>query len=129
MPETVDEWVRKADGDFKVTVREFAANDDASHDAVCFHAQQCIEKLMKAVLVAQGIDPPKTHNLLFLDDLLRSTCPTWQAARDDIEFLTRSGVTFRYPGEWATRTHAIRAKAICERLRSELLTILGEARG
>ena len=43
------EWVEKAEGDFKVAVRESEA-DDAVYDIVCYHCQQCIEKYLKAVL-------------------------------------------------------------------------------
>ena len=30
---------------------------------MCFHAQQCVEKYLKAALVLEGIDFPKTHDL------------------------------------------------------------------
>ena len=124
MPETVDEWIQKADGDFDTARREYRAKKRVNYDAVCFHTQQCIEKLMKAVLLSRNNDPPRTHNLLYLDRLLRGVCPTWESAHDDLEFLTRTGVAFRYPGEWATRTHAERAMAICGRLREGLLIVL-----
>ena len=28
---------------------------------VCFHAQQCVEKALKAFIAAGGVAPPKTH--------------------------------------------------------------------
>jgi HEPN domain-containing protein len=34
--------------------------------AVCFHAQQCAEKYLKALLVLKDVDFPKTHDLLTL---------------------------------------------------------------
>jgi HEPN domain-containing protein len=37
---------------------------------VGFHAQQAVEKALKAVMVAHGILFPKTHNLKELHDLL-----------------------------------------------------------
>ena len=46
---------------------ELAAARQPKHDAVCFHAQQCVEKLMKALLIHLGLDPPRTHNLMLLD--------------------------------------------------------------
>ena len=42
---------------------------------LCFHAQQAVEKSIKAVLVHHGIDFPKTHNLQVLIDLLVSNMP------------------------------------------------------
>jgi HEPN domain-containing protein len=37
---------------------------------VGFHAQQAVEKALKAVMAAHGISFPKTHNLKELHDLL-----------------------------------------------------------
>ena len=39
------EWVAKAEGDFAVLEREINVRDNPSYDAICFHAQQCAEKL------------------------------------------------------------------------------------
>lgn len=41
------EWVEKAEGDYRVasTQRQDA---EPVWDAICFHAQQCIEKYLKA---------------------------------------------------------------------------------
>lgn len=50
MNEVVNEWVVKAEGDFLTAAREVKANPP-NYDAVCFHAQQCIEKLLKALLI------------------------------------------------------------------------------
>jgi HEPN domain-containing protein len=126
MPERVEDWIAKAEGDFNLACREFARGEEANHDGICFHAQQCIEKLMKAVLFARGIEFPKTHNLVYLDEMLRPVIPLWVVAKADLEFLTRSGVTFRYPGEWATAAHSVRAMSICKSLRGDLLVLLGE---
>ncbi len=125
MPEKVEDWIAKAEGDFDLACREFARGEDANHDGICFHAQQCVEKLLKAVLFARGIEFPKTHNLVFLDEILQGVVSSWDASKADLEFLTRSGVTFRYPGEWATWTHSVRAMSICKSLRGDLLVILG----
>lgn len=124
MPETVEDWIRKAEGDFGTALREASVADESAADAVCFHAHQCIEKLMKAVLLAHGQKPPRTHNLLFLTDLLRSACPKWNAPTEDVEWLTRGGVAFRYPGVWADRSHAAKAMEICKRLREVLLSLV-----
>jgi HEPN domain-containing protein len=44
------EWVEKAEGDFAAAERELAVVVDPNYDAVCFHAQQCAEKYLKARL-------------------------------------------------------------------------------
>ncbi len=42
--------------------------EESPTDTVCFHAQQCVEKYLKAVLVSEAIDFPKTHDLEELMD-------------------------------------------------------------
>jgi HEPN domain-containing protein len=44
------EWINKAEGDYATANREFRVRKTANYDAVCFHAQQCVEKYMKACL-------------------------------------------------------------------------------
>ena len=46
---TVREWIDKAEGDFDVAGLVLRAELRPNYDAVCFHCQQCIEKLLKAV--------------------------------------------------------------------------------
>jgi HEPN domain-containing protein len=50
-PETL-EWVEKAEGDWKVAQREIGSTDPV-HNVVCFLAQQCSEKYLKAFLEEQ----------------------------------------------------------------------------
>jgi HEPN domain-containing protein len=50
-----NEWIDKAEGDFATAQRELQVVNDANYDAVCFHAQQCIEKYLKARLQEAGI--------------------------------------------------------------------------
>lgn len=47
--ELVEEWIYKAEGDYKVALREYKS-EDPNYDAICFHIQQCIEKYLKAIL-------------------------------------------------------------------------------
>jgi HEPN domain-containing protein len=50
MKPITSEWVIKAEGDFATAERELRATDNLNYDAVCFHAQQCAEKYLKARL-------------------------------------------------------------------------------
>ncbi len=126
MPGKVEEWVAKAEGDFNVAQREFRREADRNLDAVCFHAHQCVEKLMKAVLVAHGVAPEYTHNLIYLDGCMKKVVECWDSDAEEMSWLTRAGIAFRYPGEWATDAHATKAMAICTRLREALLTLIDE---
>lgn len=60
------EWVAKAEGDFLTAGRELRARKAPNYDAVCFHAQQCAEKYLKAVLQDNKKNIPKIHNLIEL---------------------------------------------------------------
>ncbi|WP_245393721.1 hypothetical protein [Allomeiothermus silvanus] len=38
MNDVVQEWVSKAEGDYRTANREFAVTDEPNYDAVCYHA-------------------------------------------------------------------------------------------
>ena len=106
MSEIVAEWIDKAEGDWMVAEREWRARKNLSYDAVCFHAQQCAEKYLKARLQDAEVNPPKMHDLLALLDRTSSLEPAWGAFRDALSMLSEYAVKFRYPGESATREEA-----------------------
>lgn len=124
MSDLVNEWREKAEGDFFTALREFAVTDHPNYDGVCFHAQQCVEKLMKAVLVSRGQDFPRTHDLVRLDELVRSVVPEWSWPLPDLRLLDRASVGFRYPGESADYEEADLAVKAATALRNALLEIL-----
>jgi len=124
MNATVKEWLNKAEKDFATARRELAAVDSPNYDAVCFHAQQCIEKLMKGLMIHLGVIPSKTHDLAYLNQLLAPACPEWSWPSEDLRFLTRAAVAFRYPGESADKGDAQKALHIAVGLREKLLALL-----
>lgn len=83
------------------------ARDDAfvvrrlMHDAATpgwvlgFHAQQAVEKALKAALTAAGLAYPRTHNLVMLAELLRPRCAL-PPDSDDFGQLVPFGVVLRY---------------------------------
>ncbi len=124
MNEVIEEWITKAEGDFGTATREINAVGVPNLDAVCFHAQQCIEKYFKALLISCGVTPPKTHDLVVLDHLASPVCPGWQWPVEELRLLTRAAVIFRYPGESAERDEAAAALDICTRMRERLRALL-----
>ncbi|OQB41240.1 MAG: HEPN domain protein [Candidatus Latescibacteria bacterium ADurb.Bin168] len=124
MNEIVREWVKKAEADYSTASRECRARQNPNFDAVCFHAQQCVEKLMKAALISSGVVPPKTHDLEELSRLLKQTHTRWEVELIDLRYLARASVAFRYPGESADKKEAKEALAICSRLRDRLTLLL-----
>lgn len=117
MNDVVREWIGKAEGDYLTATREVRA-DPPNYDAVCFHAQQCVEKLMKAAMIAGREIPPKSHDLTVLSGLLATVEPQWSWPVEELRLLSRSAVIFRYPGEAALRI----SKAMRERLLALLQT-------
>jgi len=41
-------------------------DENCPYDTICFHAQQCVEKYLKALLTSTHTDFPKTHDLIEL---------------------------------------------------------------
>ena len=103
-PETA-EWVEKAENDYRAMCREGRVTDAPSYDVVCFRAQQCAEKYLKALLTEANIPFAKTHDLSLLARLLPGTSGDPGLA----EMLSRLGpcaAEFRYPGASADRSLA-----------------------
>jgi len=63
-----DEWVRYARVDLDLAIK--AKLPGIMLEPLCFHAQQAVEKALKAVLIFSGIPVPKIHSIERLTDLL-----------------------------------------------------------
>jgi HEPN domain-containing protein len=99
----VKEWITLARADLGNAESTFRLELDPTYTTICFHAQQCIEKMMKAVLVYHDIDFPKTHDLAELMDLLRPRLNLSRALPRPDDF-TPYAVRTRYPGGWSEIT-------------------------
>jgi HEPN domain-containing protein len=65
--------------------------------SACFHAQQCGEKWIKAVLLSNGLPPTRTHDLDALLDLLEQASVDLAPVREAATVLTEYAVDARYP--------------------------------
>ena len=110
------EWIQKAEGDYTIMFQNYQSSTPV-YDAICFHAQQCIEKYLKAWLQEADIPFSKTHNLKDLLSLIVSTIPSWRAWHEDFSSFTTHAVDLRYPGEFATAEDAEHAVRICTDVR------------
>jgi HEPN domain-containing protein len=113
------EWIEKAEGDYFSALREYRARKTPNYDAACFHAQQAVEKYLKAILQAREIPFRKTHDLTILFDLFPEI-PEGASLRPDLHLLTQYAVAFRYPGESATKEQAKEAVKSAGKLRKTL---------
>lgn len=111
------EWVVKAEGDFATASREYRVRKAPNYDAVCFHAQQCAEKYLKARLQEANIRFKPIHNLPRLLDLLVPVEPRWELMRPLLHTITSYAVDVRYPGETATKQDAREALENCRIVR------------
>ena len=110
------EWIRKAEGDYTIMHQNYHSSNPI-HDAICFHAQQCIEKYLKAWLQETNIPFTRTHDLERLLSLILPTLPDWEVWQPDFSTISEHAVDFRYPGKEATATDAQHAIEICIRVR------------
>ena len=91
----------------------------------CFHAQQCAEKYMKALLISKGADFPKTHDLLMLNGLCSSNGIFLEIDSKHLNTLTDYAVRTRYPGEAPTVDDAKEAVELAKLIRNFARKFLG----
>lgn len=77
-------------------VQRLRAEPDAPAWVLGFHAQQGVEKAVKAVLTGEGIEYPRTHNLVMLIELVRRAQLPLPADADRFGQLVPFGVVLRY---------------------------------
>ena len=92
------QWLVKAENDL-LNADNNLKSAIIPYDTVCFHCQQAAEKLLKAYLVARGIQPPFTHDLLLLLETILPYCADAEALRDNLALLMPYAVGVRYPDE------------------------------
>ena len=86
---------KKADED-ATAVREFAANQEIADSIIGFHAQQAVEKWLKAVIASRGARHEQTHDIDRLLETLEATDAEVTLDRDRLSELTQYAVPLRY---------------------------------
>ena len=86
---------RKATED-AVALSEFGGNLNIADSILGFHAQQAIEKWLKAVLADKGIDFEYTHDLRRLIELVEELGITFPFVTGEIVMYTEFAVPLRY---------------------------------
>src|SRR5262245_37094448 len=92
----VREWIEKAENDLTAAAQILKLGKAAPTDTVAFHAQQCVEKYLKAILVYRSIPFPKTHNIR---EVMALVPRRWRPALDEDwqDQLTDYATVTRYP--------------------------------
>jgi len=94
-PELVRLLLHKARQD-EAVLAKLAADPELDDETLGFHAQQAVEKLLKAWLSHSGLDYPKLHTLETLIELLRANGQDLPEELSDLDYLTPFATVFRY---------------------------------
>ena len=115
------EWIAKAENDLKNAAHTLTLGDECPTDTVCFHAQQCVEKYLKALLVMLQVEFSRTHDIetlvLLLPTELKPSLAVEQQRR-----LTEYATVMRYPGPYepVTLAEAVEAVDLARQVRREM---------
>jgi HEPN domain-containing protein len=113
----VSEWAEKAEHDFQTAVQILKLGKVSPTEIVCFHAQQCVEKYLKAILVREQILFPKTHDIARLLAMVPHVYGVVLGTREQ-DRLTDYAANARYPGmRDIPLAEARKAVALARRLR------------
>lgn len=91
--EAVLMWLKVVDADLD-TARNCIDGPHFVPESGAYHCQQAAEKLVKAVLVANGIAPPRTHDI---DTLVAALPADVAGGLDRLVDFTPYATAFRYP--------------------------------
>jgi HEPN domain-containing protein len=125
LPETEEAnlLLRKAVED-RDAVAKLAADSDIADSVIGFHAQQTVEKAIKAVLASCGDEFPWTHDLRHLIERLDALRRSLPPSLDDVRELAPWAVEFRYGetiDDLLDRHHALAlAEQVVEWARAEV---------
>ncbi|MGC8553784.1 MAG: HEPN domain-containing protein [Phycisphaerae bacterium] len=118
------EWIHKAEGDITNASHTLKLGQHCPTETVVFHAQQCVEKYIKAALTFHHIACPKVHDIEHLVRLLPAGLLDWFSVKEQ-RTLTSYAVTARYPGDFEpiSLAEARAAVKLARRVRAELRTL------
>jgi len=117
-------WVARAEEDYALARSALRRKVPLTYGAT-FHAQQCAEKYLKALLVARGQEFPKTHDLAALSDLCHRSGIVVPVDQDALQRLAAYAVQVRYPGEDPTPEEAREALQTAQAVRRFARRLLG----
>lgn len=117
-------WVARAEEDFALARTAFRRKQPLASGA-CFHAQQCAEKYMKALLISKSADFPKTHDLLLLNNLCSTNGILLEIDPKHLNTLADYAIRTRYPGNDPTAEDAKEAIELAKLVRNFARKFLG----
>lgn len=110
------------------TAEKLAPDPEMDDRPVGFHAQQAVEKALKVVLMLEGVDFPKTHDLEYLIVLAEKHSIVMEQELESASWLTPWAAEFRYddaPIETLERKRAIAVANVAVTWCQELIAKAG----
>lgn len=95
MKQSTEEWLRSAKEDL-IVIKSVIKNE-LTTSAASFHAQQCVEKSLKAILEENGAKIPKIHDLEKLFSMIKSYVAI-SFNEKTVDKLNTLYIESRYPG-------------------------------
>lgn len=109
----------------RVTLRILLRDSQAPLETTLFHAQQALEKGIKAALVCLGVVFQRTHDLLQLAELAASKGLAFPVDRNLMARLAPYAVEFRYLGVVAPVVERLEAEMAVETMMAWLVSEFG----
>ena len=118
------ERVQNAEDDWDTMLTLVQQAPRPLRDQICFHAQQCVEKYLKAWLQEANLRVPRTHDLQELLHRIVPLHPEWRAWRPDFKRFTTHAVDVRYEHYYATEADVEYAVRVCTEVRQTIRATL-----
>ena len=118
-------WLAKAESD--LSAARWMLEGQGPYDTVCFHAQQAVEKALKALLALRGQPIPRTHDLDEIQQMCLAIAADPQLAALDLTETTDYAVALRYDIEfWPEKSTAEETTILAERVLTIVRSALGK---
>jgi HEPN domain-containing protein len=117
--EHIKAWINKADHDLGSAKIIYLHLPDY-FDTIAFHCQQAVEKYIKAILVFREIEFERSHDLIYLLELLPDDIPVSEEKYKKAVLLNGFSVQIRYPNkiEYMTNGELEEAISIAQEFRN-----------
>lgn len=96
--ELTKRWIEKGDHDLGTAIITFN-HLPKYFDIIAFHCQQAVEKYLKSYLIFLGFGNKRTHDLIYLLELLNEKIPIARKWYGKASVLTDFAVEIRYPDQ------------------------------
>lgn len=122
----IKEWIDKGDHDLG-SAKLIYLHIPEYFDTIAFHCQQATEKYLKSMLLYYDIEFQRTHNLIYLLDLLSQKIEISDEIYDKAIVLNGFSVQIRYPDNilFLTKQELELSIEISDKFRAFAINIMG----